>query len=1204
MNELNILKKEYIDSNRKSRVSKKTNKRKINLAIPRLNWHSRFMMLSAVSGKLIYVYDIGSGVINWDGDTKRVFGYSEKEMAGGFDSWKASIHPEDCKRVLDSLEKCKNKCSVFNVRYRFKNKKNKYIVVADAGFFIPDEKGKAVQMVGIVSDVTFETEQEELIKKSEKEFLSVVNETPFFIYRINLKGEIIFANNAYCKTFGMSPSEIIGKTAYDIHPKVMADKYFADDKKVFKTNKTFYTIEENVVKATGNKEKVEVFKIPLHNEKGKVVGLQGVYWNITKRIAEQKKIKKIESSYREIFDNTGEAIFIHDTVNGKIIDVNKTATQMFGYSKEELLKLTIHDISQGVAAYNSIAAMRHIEKARAKGIHGFEWKSKKKSGEVFWVEVSLRKTTIGGKGRVLAVVRDISKRKEDEKTLLLSQISINSSKDAIIWFNKSGRILYVNNAAVGLFGYTKKIIYSLSMAEIEKDMDAKLWQKRIDLLNKNGSLLLETFYINKTGHALPVEISFNYYKYENEEFIFAAVRNTLERKQSENKLKASEKRFRDMTELLPQGIFECDLKGRVTYGNKKILEMLQYSIKEMEAGFHIFDSVVNEDKHNARENLKTILEGKYKHPHEYTMVRKDGSTFPASIYSSVIFEEGVPRGLRGIIVDLSEKKAVEKEKMERDQLFALLFEKAGDANTLISGDAFVDCNETMITVFRGESREEILNKHPWELSPEYQPDGELSLIKASRNMETAYKKGSYRFEWIHQRLDGTTFPAEVVLTAIPIKGKWYLNASVRDITDKIIAEQKEKIYYQRLEKLLEIERKIISAQSTKEIAQAALKHLRVILECDRASVVLFNKENGSFTVIAVDSSIPTELNVGTTYKLEEGFISEMKEGEIQVFNDLSNLANSTEIDKVLMAKGIRSRLNVPLVIDKKVLGSLNLGSAKVDNFTEENITLAQDVSVSISLALQHSSFIEQINRQNMELERKIDERTGQLTQTISELESFSYSVSHDLRAPLRSIGGFSQAIVDDYSDKLDEDGKNLLKRIIDASQRMSDLIDALLMLARITRSDMMVDDVDISGIVTAVANEFLRHFPERKNVKFIIQPGLFLKGDHKLMRIVIENLLNNSWKFTQKKEKTIIEFGQIEKNGVKIFFIKDNGVGFDVNYSNKLFGAFQRLHNKDEYEGTGIGLATTKRIILRHNGTIWAESKLGEDAAFYFTIGT
>jgi len=1167
------------------------------------NLHNRIKLISAPAGQLIQIYDLKSGKISWAGNIKAIMGYSAKEIPKDHENRMKLIHPDDVKNVLKVIKNAQKTCSPYEVQYRFLTKNKVYITVSDKGFFIPDRNGKAAQIFVQVSDISNNILSEKKIKESEKEFLSIVNEMPHFIYRINLKGEITFANDAYRNLFGYSFSEILGKTAFDLHPKGLSKKYTLDNKKVFKSKKTFYTIEENVNIITGRKEIVEVYKIPLFDNAKKIIGLQGVYWNVTDKVLAQKTVKSAESNYKEIFNSTGEAIFIHNAVNGRILDVNETAAKMYGYSRAELCSLTIDELSAGDNLFNKARAVKNINKAPSKGSFSFEWRAKKKNGKLFWVEVALRKSKIGGKGRVLAAVRDISKRKEDEKALLLSQISINTSKDAVIWFNKFGRILYVNNAALEMLGYSKKEIYSLSISAIENINETDFWKKRLNLLNKKGSLLVESFFVNKKKDVFPVEMSVNYYNYENDEFIFAAVRDTSERKKAEERLRESEKRFRDMTELLPQGIYECDLNGKVTYGNKKILEILQYTVEDMKKGFYVMDSVFEEDKQNARENIKSLIEGKIRRPHEYKMIRKDGTIFPASIYSSLIDEDGVPKGVRGIIVDLSEKKAVEKEKQERDNLFTLLFEKAGDANLLIEGDQFIDCNETTVKVLNARSKDDIINTHPWEISPEYQPDGEKSSTKAGKYINIAFKEGSHRFEWVHKKFDDVLFYVEVVLTAIPIGGKWYLHTAWRDITDKKNAEQKEKIFYQRLEKLLEIERKILSAQSTEEIARAALKHLRVMLECDRASIVLFDKGNDEFTIIAMDSIIPTKFSEGAKYKLSESLISDIKEGGVLVNNDFSQDGTLPKTDRLLLEEGILSRLGVPLVVRNRVVGSLNLSSVSANNFNEEKIKIAQDVSVSISLALQHSSFIEQINNQNLELEKRIDDRTVQLRQTISELESFSYSVSHDLRAPLRSIGGFSQAIIDDYSDKLDEEGNSLLKRIINASQRMSDLIDAMLMLARITRSEIVFEKVDISALVSSVANEIFKYNEERNSVEFFIQPGLYVKGDQKLLRIAIENLMNNAWKFTKNKDKTIIEFGQTKINDEDVFYIKDNGVGFDMEYSNKLFGAFQRLHNRDEFEGTGIGLATTKRIILRHNGTIWAESRLGEESIFYFTIG-
>lgn len=244
---------------------------------------------------------------------------------------------------------------------------------------------------------------------------------------------------------------------------------------------------------------------------------------------------------------------------------------------------------------------------------------------------------------------------------------------------------------------------------------------------------------------------------------------------------------------------------------------------------------------------------------------------------------------------------------------------------------------------------------------------------------------------------------------------------------------------------------------------------------------------------------------------------------------------------------------------------------------------------------------EEIKKLNEDLERRVIERTNELAATNKELEAFSYSVSHDLRSPLRSIDGFSQALLEDYMDKLNDQGKDFLVRIRAATKRMTQLIDDMLNLSRVTRSEIHREKVDLSALVNAIASDLRKIQPERK-VEFVIAPGLVTHGDARLLRIALENLLGNSWKFTGRRPEAKIEFGAVEQQGRPAYFVRDNGAGFDMAYAGKLFGAFQRLHNMTEFPGTGIGLATVQRIIHRHGGDVWAEGKVEQGATLYFTL--
>lgn len=245
---------------------------------------------------------------------------------------------------------------------------------------------------------------------------------------------------------------------------------------------------------------------------------------------------------------------------------------------------------------------------------------------------------------------------------------------------------------------------------------------------------------------------------------------------------------------------------------------------------------------------------------------------------------------------------------------------------------------------------------------------------------------------------------------------------------------------------------------------------------------------------------------------------------------------------------------------------------------------------------------QQIKQLNQDLERRVKERTAQLEIANKELEAFSYSVSHDLRAPLRSIDGFSLALLECYGEQLDDKGKHYLQRVRNASQRMGELIDDLLLLARVTRSEMHCQTVNLSEIVQAIAHN-LQHAQPERIVKFIVAPQVTAQGDPRLLRIAFENLLNNAWKFTSKKSDPTIEFGTLsQQDNTTVYFVRDNGAGFDQTYATNLFGAFQRLHTVDEFPGTGIGLATVKRIVHRHEGRVWANGAVEQGATFYFTL--
>jgi len=234
------------------------------------------------------------------------------------------------------------------------------------------------------------------------------------------------------------------------------------------------------------------------------------------------------------------------------------------------------------------------------------------------------------------------------------------------------------------------------------------------------------------------------------------------------------------------------------------------------------------------------------------------------------------------------------------------------------------------------------------------------------------------------------------------------------------------------------------------------------------------------------------------------------------------------------------------------------------------------------------------------LEERVQTRTALLEAANKELEAFCYSVSHDLRAPLRSIRGFNEILLDIYGPQLDDRGREFLRRACDATDQMDRLIEDLLKLSRVSRAELRSEQIDLSGLATSIAQELKAGEPKRE-VEFVIAPGCLAQGDVRLVRLVMENLLRNAWKFTGKRTGARIEFGRAEGPDLT-FSVRDNGAGFDMAYADRLFGVFQRLHNTSEFPGTGVGLAIVQRIINRHGGRVWATGKVDGGATFYFTL--
>ncbi len=390
-----------------------------------------------------------------------------------------------------------------------------------------------------------------------------------------------------------------------------------------------------------------------------------------------------------------------------------------------------------------------------------------------------------------------------------------------------------------------------------------------------------------------------------------------------------------------------------------------------------------------------------------------------------------------------------------------------------------------------------------------------------------------------------------------------------------------------------------------ELLRAVSRRL-VGVVCDGCALLLVSADRVWLDVAAVDGTDPqlaadfTKIAGESRIRVGESMTGRVAESGEPVFLAIPSLEAMRpmfrpDIFEIVERSRLSALLALPLVARGTVLGVLNLARVGGETFDEDDRQLARDLADRAALAIDNA-------RLRSELERRVLERTIELEAANQELEAFAYSVSHDLREPLRAIDGFSRALHTDFGHQLDPKGIHYVERVRAGARRMSALIDDLLQLSRVSRVPMKKDPVDLGALSALVCAELRKNAPDRV-VETTIEPGLRARGDVRLLRIVLENLLGNAWKFTGNRADARIEVGVERRAEEDVFFVRDNGAGFDMAYRDKLFSPFQRLHRASEFEGTGVGLATVQRILRRHAGRIWGEGEVDRGATFFFTLG-
>lgn len=670
-------------------------------------------------------------------------------------------------------------------------------------------------------------------------------------------------------------------------------------------------------------------------------------------------------------------------------------------------------------------------------------------------------------------------------------------------------------------------------------------------------------------------------------------REIAERKRIEAELTAGERRYRTLVETANDIIWTVDLNLRFTYLSPSITQVLGFTEGEM-----LHTCAMDGLSPDARRELLAAFDVEIAQetpiPRDHHVSRvfevgwyhKDGSL--KCLETSMRFlrdSRNHPIGILGISRDITDRRNAEEAlRLEREK-FRLLLEHAPIAMVMIQADGTYNYINPKFKEVFGYDLNDVPNGREWFRKAFPDPEVRHRIISTWIDTVEKSKPGELTSRTC-QVVCNDGNKRVVHFKPVRLETGEYL-VTCEDCTDRILAEDALRSSEERYRTLYE------KSKKGKEL-------YRSLIDSSADAIVIYDLHG---KVIHVSPSF-TQM-FGWT-------LNEIKGRRVPYVPD-----SEREVSMLLIEQVIRTGVPVSgletkrYTRDGRVLELSVMASRYNDHQGTPSgmLVILSDISdrKRAERALQESE--ERYRKLNAELEQRVLERTGQLQAANEELEAFCYSVSHDLRAPLRSIDGFSQVLLEDYLANLDTAGQDCLRRVRAASQRMALLIDDLLKLSRVTRSDMKSDKVDLSELARTIAKDLLESENSRK-IEFAITPGLVVNGDRRLLKVALENLMGNAWKFTRDRELARVEFGVVQgassrKDGgcsKPVYLVRDNGAGFDMKYSAKLFGPFQRLHREDEFPGSGIGLATVQRIIHRHGGSIWGESEVDRGATFYFTL--
>ena len=675
-----------------------------------------------------------------------------------------------------------------------------------------------------------------------------------------------------------------------------------------------------------------------------------------------------------------------------------------------------------------------------------------------------------------------------------------------------------------------------------------------------------------------------------------------ERQRAEEMLREQYATLQGILESSVSPIFSVDEEYRYTSFNRSHETGMKahYGV-DIEIGASVLEcQTVEEDRQKSKRHLDRALAGEHVLVESHSGEEPDTQRYFEVAHNPIRRADGSVAGVAVMARDLTVRKRAEAALRESEDKFKYVFESAnvGKSITLPTGEMAI--NKAFADLL-GYTQEELQNKKWHELTP---PD-EIESTQERVNLLLNGEKDSERFNkrYIHKNGSHVWADVSVAIRRDSEGRPLHFITTIVDITERKRAEEVLQRYTERLRNLHRVDQAILMAiESPEVIVQITLMHVRGLLACQSARIGIFDSAMKGVRIFAAEADGKTIVQIvrdvpDNVY----GDQDDLRQGKMDVVEDISLMEPAPAVARILQAEGVQACINVPLVSADRLIGVLNLGWSRPRTFAPEDLEIAHEVAGQIAIAIEQARLRRETAIHAEEMERRVRERTAQLDAANKELEAFAYSVSHDLRAPLRAVDGYVRILLEDFAPSLDAEGKRVCSVISTSAREMGRLIDDLLAFSRIGRVALQPSPIDMETLAHSVFLE-LTDPADRERVDFHVSPLPTATGDPALVHQVWVNLLGNAVKYSSKKERAVIRVSAEQLGDEVVYSVRDNGAGFDMQYAQKLFGVFQRLHSAKEFEGTGVGLAIVQRIVLRHGGRVWAEGEIGKGAEFCFSM--